>query len=85
MNPKYKLMLAVLAGVALGATVMQGLHAQVKPKAYTVSELETIDADQIADIMAGKPPRPPRPTSAPPAGTPGTTIAPETAPTTTPA
>ena len=44
MNPKYKLMLAVLAGVALGATVMQGLHAQVKPKAYTVSELETIDA-----------------------------------------
>ena len=28
MNPKYKLTLAVLAGVALGATVMQGLHAQ---------------------------------------------------------
>ena len=44
MNPKYKLMLAVLAGVALGATVMQGLHAQVKPKAYTVSELEPIAA-----------------------------------------
>jgi len=44
MNPKYTLTLAVLAGVALGATAMQGLHAQVKPKAYTVSELETIDA-----------------------------------------
>ena len=29
-------------------------------------EWETIDADQINDIMAGKPPRPPKPTSAPP-------------------
>jgi cell division protease FtsH len=25
-------------------------------------EFETIDADQIGDIMAGKPPRPPKPT-----------------------
>src|SRR5436309_5763257 len=48
-------------------------------------ELETLASDQIADIMAGKPPRPPKPTSAPPSGTPGTTIAPEPAPTTTPA
>jgi cell division protease FtsH len=30
-------------------------------------ELETIDADQINDIMAGLPPRPPKPSSAPPA------------------
>ena len=44
MNPKYTLTLAVLAGIALGATAMQGLHAQAKPKAYTVSELETLDA-----------------------------------------
>ena len=28
-------------------------------------EWETIDADQIGDIMAGKPPRPPKPTQAP--------------------
>jgi cell division protease FtsH len=28
-------------------------------------EWETIDADQINDIMAGKPPRPPKPTQAP--------------------
>jgi cell division protease FtsH len=26
--------------------------------------METIDADQIDDIMAGRPPRPPRPTQA---------------------
>ena len=44
MSTKYKTTLAVLAGVALGAVAMQGLHAQAKPKAYTVSELETLDA-----------------------------------------
>ena len=44
MNPKCTLTLAVLAGVALGATAMQVLHAEVKPKAYTVSELEMLDA-----------------------------------------
>jgi len=40
-------------------------------------EWETIDADQIGDIMAGKPPRPPKPTQTPQqppqtGGTPGT-------------
>ena len=29
--------------------------------AHALLEWETIDADQIADIMAGKPPRPPKP------------------------
>ncbi len=29
-------------------------------------EWETIDSDQIDDIMAGKPPRPPKPASVPP-------------------
>jgi uncharacterized protein (DUF1330 family) len=44
MNTKFKIALAVIAGAALGALAMQGLHAQAKPKAYTVSELETLDA-----------------------------------------
>jgi uncharacterized protein (DUF1330 family) len=44
MNPKSKIMLAVVVGAALGAAAVQGLHAQAKPKAYTVSELETLDA-----------------------------------------
>jgi uncharacterized protein (DUF1330 family) len=44
MNTKFKIVLAVIAGAALGAVAMQGLHAQAKPKAYTVSELETLDA-----------------------------------------
>ena len=33
--------------------------------AKALLELETIDADQIDDIMAGKPPRPPKPAPAP--------------------
>jgi uncharacterized protein (DUF1330 family) len=35
--------IAMLAGAALGAAAVQGLHAQAKPKAYTVAELETLD------------------------------------------
>jgi uncharacterized protein (DUF1330 family) len=44
MNTKFKIALAVVAGTALGAAAMQGLHAQAKPKAYQVTELEVIDA-----------------------------------------
>ena len=33
----------MLAGAVLGAGAIQGLQAQGKPKAYTVSELETLD------------------------------------------
>ena len=44
MNTKSKIALAVVAGVALGAAAMQGLHAQAKPKAYAVTETEVLDA-----------------------------------------
>jgi uncharacterized protein (DUF1330 family) len=44
MDSKLKMMLVLATGVALGAAGMHGLHAQAKPKAYSVSELETIDA-----------------------------------------
>jgi hypothetical protein len=36
----------MLAGIALGAAAIRGLHAQAKPKAYTVTELEKIDASR---------------------------------------
>jgi uncharacterized protein (DUF1330 family) len=45
MNTKLKIALAVIAGAALGAAAVQGLHAQAKPKAYQVTELEIIDAE----------------------------------------
>ena len=44
MNSNFKIMLAVVTGAALGAAAVQGLHAQAKLKAYTVAELETLDA-----------------------------------------
>jgi uncharacterized protein (DUF1330 family) len=44
MNPKSKLALALVVGAALGAAAMQGLHAQAKPKAYYVVEIEVLDA-----------------------------------------
>src|SRR6266851_5471503 len=44
MNTKFKLTLAVLAGVALGATAIQGLNAQTKPLAYIIAEVEVTDA-----------------------------------------
>jgi uncharacterized protein (DUF1330 family) len=43
MNTKFKVALAVVAGAALGAVATHGLHAQAKPKAYTISEIETLD------------------------------------------
>jgi uncharacterized protein (DUF1330 family) len=40
----------MLSGIAIGAVAIQGLHAQATPKAYTVTELETIDAQAAADV-----------------------------------
>ena len=49
MNTNFKIAMAVAAGAALGVTAMQGLHAQAKPKAYIVTEIEVInDAAQAA-------------------------------------
>jgi uncharacterized protein (DUF1330 family) len=50
MNTKSKIAIALVAGTALGAAAVQGLHAQAKPKAYTVTELQTLDAKLAADV-----------------------------------
>jgi uncharacterized protein (DUF1330 family) len=44
--------LSVVAGAALGAAAVQGLHAQAKPKAYTVSESETVDTAHVAAFVS---------------------------------
>jgi len=51
MNPKSKIVLAIVVGAGLGAAAMQGLHAQATPKAYAVSELETLDAAAAAAFV----------------------------------
>ena len=43
MHTKSKIVLALVAGVALGAAAVQGLHAQAKPKAFLVTESEVMD------------------------------------------
>jgi hypothetical protein len=45
MKTRLTVALSMLAGAALGAAAIQGLHAQAKPKAYQVTELEIIDAE----------------------------------------
>jgi uncharacterized protein (DUF1330 family) len=44
MNTNSKIVLAVVAGMAIGAAATPGLHAQAKLKAYSVGEVEVIDA-----------------------------------------
>src|SRR3974377_328954 len=43
MKTRYTVALSMFAGAALGAAVIHGLHAQDKPKAYVVSEIEPVD------------------------------------------
>jgi uncharacterized protein (DUF1330 family) len=40
MKTRYAVALSLLAGIALGAAAVQGLHAQTKPPAYVVAEID---------------------------------------------
>ena len=59
---------------SLARRLIEENRGKVEAMAQALLELETIDADQIDDIMAGKPPRPPKPMTpaTPPGGKPGT-------------
>jgi uncharacterized protein (DUF1330 family) len=43
MNARYKIALAMLAGAGLGFAALQALHAQAKPPAYVITEVDIID------------------------------------------
>ena len=43
MKTRCTVALSMFAGAALGAAAIHGLHAQDKPKAYVVSEIEPFD------------------------------------------
>jgi cell division protease FtsH len=71
---------------AVARKLLEDNRDKVEAMAKALLEMETIDADQIADIMSGKPPRPPKPTPAstgPSSG--GTTANPDAAPSANPA
>ena len=70
---------------AVARKLIEDNRDKVEAMAKALLEMETIDADQIGDIMDGRPPRPPKPSGSATPAAPGTTIGPETAPTATPA
>jgi uncharacterized protein (DUF1330 family) len=51
MKTPYTVVLSMIAGAALGGAAIQGLHAQAKPKAYQVTELEIIDEAAWQDFV----------------------------------
>jgi hypothetical protein len=47
MKTSYVVAISLIAGAALGAAAIQGLHAQAKPKAYLVTESEILDRAEL--------------------------------------
>ena len=54
MRSKYRIAVAVTAGVAIGALAVQGLHAQAKPPVYFVAEIDVTNPDAYAKEYAPK-------------------------------
>jgi uncharacterized protein (DUF1330 family) len=44
--------LAMLAGMAIGATAVQNLHAQAKPPVYLITEIDVTDPEKYAKEFA---------------------------------
>jgi uncharacterized protein (DUF1330 family) len=51
MKPKYKLAIALVAGIVIGGAAVQGLHAQAKPKAYIITEFEIINQEAFKELL----------------------------------
>ena len=43
MKTHFTVALSIITGIAISAVSIQGSHAQTKPKAYSISETETLD------------------------------------------
>jgi uncharacterized protein (DUF1330 family) len=54
MKTKYMVALSALVGAAIGAIAMQGLHAQSKPPAYYVAEVDVTNLDSYTKEYAPK-------------------------------
>jgi uncharacterized protein (DUF1330 family) len=48
MNTRLTIAISMLAGIALGAIAVQGLHAQAKPPAYAIAEIDGADQQGYA-------------------------------------
>ena len=54
MQAKYKVSLAVLAGIGIGAAAVQTLHAQAKPPIYRIAEIEISNVEAYTKEFAPK-------------------------------
>ena len=45
METRYLVLVAMLAGIGVGAAAVQVLHAQAKPPAYVVAEIDVMDQE----------------------------------------
>ena len=52
MKTRYTVALSLLAGAVLGATAMQGLHAQAKPPAFVIAEIDVTNQDGFVKEFA---------------------------------
>ena len=48
MKTKYLLAIALLAGAVIGGAAIQGLHAQTKPPAFVVAEIDVTNQEGFA-------------------------------------
>ena len=55
MKTQYMIALGMLAGVGLGAAAVQGLHAQAKPPAYFVIEINKITDPEGFKVITQRP------------------------------
>ena len=55
MKTRYIVAVALLAGIGLGAVAVKGLHAQAKPPAYIIAEVQVTDADTWKQYVAALP------------------------------
>ncbi|TMH31303.1 MAG: ATP-dependent metallopeptidase FtsH/Yme1/Tma family protein [Betaproteobacteria bacterium] len=70
---------------ALARKLIEDNNDKVEAMAKSLLELETLDSDQIEDIMQGRPPRPPKPATTPATPTFGPNAGPDAAPAAKPA
>ena len=54
MKTQFTVALLMLAGVAVGALAIQGLHAQAKPPVYLVTEIDVTNPDAYGKEFAPK-------------------------------
>jgi len=55
MKTHYAVAVALLAGIGVGAVAVKGLHAQAKPPAYAIAEVQVTDPDTWKQYLAALP------------------------------